>query len=188
MLTAEGFMDVILILISVVALVWLFSGPWSSLLVDVWRQTCFEQRDRLFLLALDGHIGFDDPLYRRTRSWLNACINRAHEMSFWNLMVAAVAYKPNPNPRNDLYTEICEMGDGPIKTEMLDIVKETVEGLVESIFARSPLLLAVAAILTPLLFLVFLVGFVSGQFRNIVTRLRSWPRRMLYNYDLSASV
>ena len=179
MLTAEGFLDVVLIVISVIALIWFFSGPWSSLWVDMSRQTCFELRDRLFLLALDGQIGFDDPIYRRTREWLNTCISHAHDMRFWNVVAFIAACKPDLAVRKGLYAEIFKMEDGPTRTQLLDIADKATAAQLELMVVRSPLLLSITA-LAPL---ALLVGFATGRLRTAYKRMTSWPERMIYSYD-----
>ena len=179
MLTSEGFLDVVLILLSVIVLIWLFSGPWSSLWVDVSRQTCFELRDRLFLLALDGHIGFDDPIYRRTREWLNTCIGHAHDMKFWNLVASIAACKPDLAARKGLYAEILKMEDGSVKTQLLDIADKATTAQLGLMVVRSPFLLAITALTR----LVLLVGFATGRLRNAYERMTSWLERVIYSYD-----
>ncbi len=179
MLTAEGFLDVVLILISVIVLIWFFSGPWSSLWVDMSRQTCFELRDRLFLLALDGRIGFDDPIYRRTRDWLNACIGHAHEMRFWNFVAFIAACKPDLAVRKGLHAEILEMEDGPVKAQLLDIAGKAAAAQLNLMVVRSPLLLAIAALAR----LALLVGFATGRLRTAYEKMTFWPERMIYSYD-----
>ena len=179
MLTAEGFLDFVLILISAIVLIWLFSKPWSSLWIDVSRQTCFELRDRLFLLALDGQIGFDDPIYRRTREWLNACISHAHDMKFWNVVVFIATCKPGLAARKGIYAEILKMEDGPVKTQLLDIADKATTAQLRLMVVRSPFLLAIMAL--PSLFL--LVGFAKGRLRNAYERMTFWPERMIYSYD-----
>ena len=183
MLTAEGFLDVVLISISMIALIWLFSGPWSSLWVDMSRQTCFELRDRLFMLALDGQIDFDDPIYRRTREWLNACINHAHDMKFWNVVAFIAAGKPGLADRKGFYAEILEMEDGPVKTRLLDIASKATAAQLGLMVVRSPFLLGITA-LAPLF---LLVGFATGRLRSIYERMTSWPERMIYSYSLDRS-
>lgn len=179
MLTAEGFLDVVLIMISAIALIWFFSGPWSSIWVDISRQTCFELRDRLFLLALDGRIGFDDPIYRRTREWLNACIGHAHDMRFWNVAAFIAARKPDVAVRKGLYAEILKMEDGPAKTQLLDIAGKATAAQLKLMVVRSPFLLAITALARLALFL----GIATGRLRTAYEKMASWPERMIYSYD-----
>ena len=140
-------------------------------------QACFEIRDRLFLLALDGRIGFDDPIYRRTREWLNACIGHAHDMKFWN--VAAFAREPDLAVRKGLYAEILKMEDEPVKTQLLDIADKAVAAQLKLMVVRSPFLLAITALARLALFL----GIATGRLRTAYEKMASWPERMIYSYD-----
>lgn len=177
MTTVEGFVDFLQILVSLAVLLWFFTGPWSSFWVDTSRQRCFELRDRLFLFAADGGIGFDDPLYRRTREWLNACIVRAHDVKLWNVMAFIVVCGPGPRP--DLRTDILKMPDGPARTELREIIEQSVRVQAGLILARSPLLLAVT-VLTPLF---ILAGLMTDRLRNLYRRVASFPERLILGYD-----
>lgn len=177
MMTAEGFVDFLQILISLAVLIWFFTGPWSSFWVDTSRQRCFELRDRLFLFAADGEIGFDDPLYRRTREWLNACIARAHDVKLWNVMAFIVVCGPGPRP--DLHADILKMPDGRARTELREIIEQSVQVQIGLILARSPLLLAVT-VLTPLF---VLAGLMTDRLRNLYRRAASFPERLILGYD-----
>lgn len=167
MTTVEGFVGFIQILISLAVLIWFFAGPWPSFWADTSRQRCFELRDRLFLFAADGGIGLDDPLYRRTREWLNACIARAHDMRLWNVMAFIVVCGPGPRP--NLHTDILGMTDGRAKTELREIVEQAARIQIGLILARSPLLLT-ATILTPLF---VLAGLMTDGFRDLYHRAAS---------------
>ena len=177
MTTVEGFVDFLQILISLAVLIWFFTGPWSSFWVDTSRQRCFELRDRLFLFAADGGIGFDDPLYRHTREWLNACIARAHDVKLWNVMTFIVVCGPGPRP--DLHADILKMPDGRARTELREIIEQSVRVQTGLILARSPLLLAVT-VLTPLF---ILAGLMTDRLRNLYRRVASFPERLILGYD-----
>ena len=173
MTTVEGFVGFIQILISLAVLIWFFAGPWPSFRVDTSRQRCFELRDRLFLFAADSGVDFDDPLYRRTREWLNACIAHAHDMKLWNLMAFIFAHRPGP--RSNLYTDIRALPDGPVRTELSEIVEQAMFVQIELMVARSPLLLAVT-ILTPLF---VLAGLMTDRAQALYLRARPW----ILSYD-----
>lgn len=180
-MTVEGFVDVIQILIAAVVLIWFFSDPWPSFWVDVSRQRCFELRDRLFLLAADEGIGFDDPLYRRTREWLNACITHAHDMKLWNVTAFILACGPALDRRPGLHADILGMPDGHAKAELREIVEQGLRIQVELMLARSPFLLAVT-ILAPLL---VLVGLATDRLRNLYRRVASLSEGLILSYDTS---
>ncbi len=177
MTTVEGFVGFIQILISLAVLIWFFAGPWSSFRVDTSRQRCFELRDRLFLFAADGGIGFDNPLYRRTREWLNACIARAHDMKLWNLMAFIVVCGPGPRP--NLYTDILKMPDGQARTELREIVEQAMFVQIELMVARSPFLLTVTA-LAPLF---VLAGLMTDRAQDLYLRARSFLDPWILSYD-----
>lgn len=178
-MTVEGFMDVIQILIAAMVLIWFFSDPWPSFWVDMSRQRCFELRDRLFLLAADGRIGFDDPLYRRTREWLNACITHAHDMKLWNVTAFILACRPDLDRRPGLHADILGMPDGHAKTKLCEIVQQGLRIQIELMFARSSFLLAVT-ILAPLF---VLVGLATDRLRNLYRRVASLSERLILSYD-----
>ncbi|MDE0534358.1 MAG: hypothetical protein OXI01_23340 [Albidovulum sp.] len=72
-----------------------FAGPWQSFCVASTRQRLFELRDRLFSLALDGRIEFDDPVYRATRDWLDGRNRRADGNIIGVLIAFLIAHRGN---------------------------------------------------------------------------------------------
>ncbi len=59
------------------ALLILFYGPWQFVCVDIFRQYAFEQRDKLFDMAMDGKFSFQSDDYRKARANIEANIRFA---------------------------------------------------------------------------------------------------------------
>lgn len=51
------------------------------------RHDLFRQRDALFDIAADGHVGFDHPGYKAAREMLNGFIRYAHDLSLTQLIL-----------------------------------------------------------------------------------------------------
>lgn len=60
-------------------------GPLQSFIVDAVRQRLFEIRDGVFDAAAQGEIDFNDPHYVEFRSWMNAFLRNAHELTIWRM-------------------------------------------------------------------------------------------------------
>lgn len=64
---------------------------WRMYRVDALRQRLFAERDKLFDMAADGLINFDNPAYELLRWRLNGMIRFAHHVTFarwfWTLLL-----------------------------------------------------------------------------------------------------
>lgn len=58
--------------------------------VDRFRQKMFELRDKLFLEAANGLVGFDHPAYGYLRTTMNGFIRFAHRVSIWHAVIGFV--------------------------------------------------------------------------------------------------
>tara|TARA_R110000772_G_scaffold181116_2_gene292450 strand:+ start:787 stop:1359 length:573 start_codon:yes stop_codon:yes gene_type:complete len=72
---------------------WLWFFKYKSFYIDDTRQKLFKIRDQLFLAALDGKIGYDETLYKMTRTTLNGAIQYSHNLSAVRFAGALVVAK-----------------------------------------------------------------------------------------------
>lgn len=105
-MTDLGIANALLNLLGGAAILALVYGPLQSLIVDAVRQRFFEIRDGVFDAAARGEINFNDPHYLEFRSWMNALLRNAHEVTIWrmialtcvavNLVGRPLAAEPSP--------------------------------------------------------------------------------------------
>ena len=128
-------------LLVVAILIWFFTGPWQSLLIDVSRQRHFELRDKLFMIAVGGRIDFDDPVYLSLREWLNGHIRMAHANVPGDIFAAFVAFRGTaPNIRT-VKNEIQKFEDEGIRNEMISIHNQAIIINFTHMVIRSPIIL-----------------------------------------------
>ena len=176
MIGIESFVHFIQIMCCVLFLIWFFSNLWSSLWVDVTRQSCFEIRDKLFMLAVDGHLQFDDPMYRRTRNWLNACIRHAHEVNIWEVIVAFKSGAIEPEMHGYLIEDVLAMDDSYLKSQLIDLQIQTARALGILAIMRSPLILI---LIIPIVW----IWLVAGKWMNYFERGMSAVRDLSYSFE-----
>ena len=142
-------------------LIWFFEFPWQSFCADVARHRYFDLRDQLFLLAANGRVQFDDPLYRALREWLNNRIRLAHMNVFGDLVAVLLAYKGNVPKIPTLGDELQKVGDESVRSELQSIYFGAIQIHINHMAARSPVIL-VLAVLAPL---IILIGLINGGVR-----------------------
>lgn len=101
MTSASQVMNFLELLLSITLLCWLFWGPWQQLVVDATRQYLFQLRDRIFVLAAEGKIGFDDAAYLEFRKRVNRSIAICHNHSLFTLLYDMTFYPLEPNSTDD---------------------------------------------------------------------------------------
>jgi hypothetical protein len=84
-MTATQFTDVIISLVSLLALWAFYSVGYADYRRDVYRQKLFGLRNELFDLAADGELTFETPAYKTLRTTLNGFIRFAHRLRFGTL-------------------------------------------------------------------------------------------------------
>lgn len=89
----------------------IFSGPWRKFVLDAVRQFLFQLRDRVFLLAADGKLAFDDPIYIEFRSLINGIIRNLHDFSIFNLVFA----DESDGPRETILDRINSINDPEVR-------------------------------------------------------------------------
>ncbi|MDE0112151.1 MAG: hypothetical protein OXN84_07710 [Albidovulum sp.] len=153
-----AFFHTVEVLIVIALTIWFFSGPWQVFCVDSVRQRLFELRDRLFNLALDGRIEFDDPIYRATRNWLNDRIRYADKDVFGDLIAFLIAHRGSVPRIRTLDDEFAQIEDHELLAELRTIHLRAIQIQLSHMLIRSPILL-IFTILAPVL---IVIGVVRG--------------------------
>ena len=162
-MTPEMFFFAIEILLVAALLVWFFARPWQAFCIDASRHYYFELRDRLFMLAVNRHIGFDDPVYRALREWLNHRIRLAHINVFGDIVAILIAHNGAVPKIQTLGNRIEKMEDESLRMEIRSIYIRAIQVQIGHMVVRSPVFL-VLTILTPF---AILVEWVNGGVRTI---------------------
>ena len=118
-----------------------FARPWQTFWADIAKQRLSELKDRLFSLALEGRIGFDSPVYRVTRSWLNDQIRYADRMSFGDCVAFLIAFRGRIPRFRTLEDEFANVDDRELRAELRAIHLQAVQIQLGHMIVRSPLLL-----------------------------------------------
>lgn len=126
----------------------LFYGPWQSLCVEGARQIIFEQREKLFDLAADGHLSFDSIEYRELRDYLNKSIRFSHNMTMWQFFVnrAALTASRQSNDEGPIGKILRSIEDAEVKKAATAIIDGSSEALVNAMALRSMPVILVASI------------------------------------------
>ena len=159
--------NIIMNLTGFVLVFMLLYAAWPKVVVDTIRQRIFEIRDELFDMAVEGWIGFNDPVYIRFRRTANALIRFCHKASWPRIFCLVLTMRVGGAKRE--YVPIHENIHGGrflrdkirrMETEMLLLV-------LKAIYIRSPLLL----LLTPLVvILAFFLILNPVQLRKLKSR------------------
>jgi hypothetical protein len=72
---------------------------WRDYRIDAFRDHVFSIRDRLFMFAASGGIGFEDPAYTILRYRMNVVLRYAHEFTLFRVFAISVM---NPLPVKNL--------------------------------------------------------------------------------------
>jgi hypothetical protein len=117
----------------------LFYWPWQGLCIEFARQIIFEEREKLFDLAMDGRLNFKSDEYRQIRDFLNKSIRFSHEMSLWkfaaNRRVLARYRRTNEAPV--LHDIVRSISDHSTRKAVYDIVDKSSNALVAAMALRS---------------------------------------------------
>jgi hypothetical protein len=70
---------------------------WRDYRTDAFREHVFSLRDRLFLYAAEGGIGFDHPAYTILRDRMNIVLQYAHEFTLPRMLLAIFYHVPGKN-------------------------------------------------------------------------------------------
>lgn len=132
----------------------LIYGPWQRLMVDMARQRLFQLRDEIFDLAADGKISFDDPSYHEVRSAFNAMIRFCHVITWPFAVASSQLVDKNMPPLRDLATKV----PNEAREKVEDNLRAASNTLVLLIWSRSPILLAITAVVAPVLVVATLIA------------------------------
>jgi len=84
---SQGFI-MISSLISIGGILYIFAWRYRILVMEAFRQSLFELRDRVFDFAASGSIPFDHPAYTMLRTTINGGIRVGHREAAWHAMVS----------------------------------------------------------------------------------------------------
>lgn len=83
---SQGFV-MISSLISIGGIFYIFAWRYRILVMEAFRQSLFELRDRVFDFAASGAISFDHPAYVMLRTTINGGIRVGHRETAWHAVV-----------------------------------------------------------------------------------------------------
>lgn len=146
-------MEALTSLLFIGLLLWLAYGPWQSYCVDVARQRMFGVRDKLFDMAADEKLSFDDKAYRDMRRLINACIRFAHRMTWVEILAIALAVRGRAGRPDTLDVVLDSIADPTTKKAVERLQGRLSLVVFALVIVRSPLLFVLAAPL--IIFLAF---------------------------------
>jgi hypothetical protein len=154
------------------AIGWIYYGPWQDLCTDLARQTLFEKRDAIFDMARSGRLRFDDPNYRAIRASLERTIRFAHELTIWRFLLIRQQMKKSGTlgRTSDLDAAIGAIEDADTRKAVGGLVTEGLQSIVGMMLLKSPLLMLISLPFLALLVLVAYVISKQSQIRKAVSR------------------
>lgn len=152
-----AYIQVLFLLVSITFFLLVFYGPWQTLCVDWARQRMFEARDRVFDLAMQGHISFHSKEYKCIRSTIERMIRFCHVMT-WQRLVLYETMDPNAAINDDEKASLtiveCMDGIGSeyAKREIGEALHLVAYAIIVCITGRSLILAPIGAIVRCLSF------------------------------------
>ena len=145
--------------------VWFFYGPWQAFWADWYRQEIFTARDKLFDMAVDGQVSFNDEVYKGKRRSMDLMIRFADQTTWPQILMTVCLMKVfcrySANPETNV-----SRADHDIFS---DAMRPAQRALIVSLVVRAP-------ILWPLFLMLGLVRFwemAAKGTQNITTSLVS---------------
>ena len=151
-----------------------FAYPWQTYCTDIVRQRLFELRDRLFMLAVEGKIGFDDPVYFSFRTSLNSRIRYADKIVFGDLVAFLIAYRGRVPEMRTLDDEIAALEDQELRSELHAMQVEALQLQLGHFVIRSPAIL-IFSVLAPI---IILIAWICGGVRACLRWLTEFAKVM----------
>lgn len=136
---------------------WFFGRAWPAYCTDVFRHRCFELRELLFMIAVSGRIGFNDPIYVELRHYLNSRLRFAHTDMLGILFAVIIALRGKVPTINPIDSRIAALNDVDLRNDLRSIYWATVQATIMHIIVKSPIILALIMALTPLILLIDVV-------------------------------
>lgn len=130
-------------------------GPWQAVCSDYARQIIFEKRDAIFDMAIAGRMNFNSQQYRIIRTSLEKNIRFAHEAT-WTYVLFLYIFAPKTKfvgRPSAIRQAIARITDADTRHEIEVLVDEAQTALILMMIAKSPLLLVIALIVGPVIWL-----------------------------------
>jgi hypothetical protein len=174
-MTPQIFFARIETLLAIAFFVWFAYGRWQQLVIDVTRHELFKIRHRIFLMAADKKLDFNSAAYKELRETFNGLIRFCHVMTAPK-MVAIYATRRYNAPQRMRMTELLGKFENTGTRQIIESEWRKAADFVSlSMLLRSPILLFVLVIATPLLPLLSVVLILNRQ------RVRKSYRSMIRN-------
>jgi hypothetical protein len=128
------------LVISLLALWFLYFFCWREHRIDAYRQRLFGVRDDLFDYAASGTIRFDDPSYTTLRDLSNGLIRFGHRLTFTRVWAVAFLGKTlsRPNPMEAWMVDV-QKHSPDVRDRLLKAHKEIQKASLLHVLALSPL-------------------------------------------------
>ena len=134
-------MEMIRVSVTLVALsvfLFIFYGPWQTLVVDWARQRMFEARDNLFDAARDGDLSFESAEYREARNIVERMIRFCHHVSWPRLLLIEMSPVKMTSPdRRNITDLVNSLPEGRGKEKAVEAFATVAYALMLCIFGRS---------------------------------------------------
>lgn len=124
-----------------IALAFLFYGPWQWVCTDFARQIIFEKRDEIFDMAADGDLSFNSPEYRTIRSSLESSIRFAHELTLPYFLLMLSVRKAVISEKSHLATAVDQIQEATVRETVRRKVNVAQRALVVMMVVKSPIML-----------------------------------------------
>ena len=161
--------------------IWLlYAKFYHDYRIDKFREEIFALRDRLFVIAEEGQLSFDDEAYGLLRSTLNGFIRFAHRLSFLSL-VLFISQTTKDELMKYSFQEKFSNALAPLtpqaRASLLRIHQEVHYSVAAHLFATSPFLLLVMGVSLPYGLLLQLLGKIPNTVRGFADWFRTGSRR-----------
>lgn len=149
---------------SLILLLIVLLGLWPHLRLDQFRQDMFAVRDELFDYAASGKIHLDHPAHRLLRQSMNGFIRFAHQLTFFRIVILALAWSFLKNPPQFEWNKkwnsaLKSISDEQVQKDLIGFHIRASELVLKRIVFGSPLLMLV--VLLCLIVILVKAGFVS---------------------------
>lgn len=144
-MTTSSLIEILELFLATGLLIWLFKGPWQSLLIDLTRQRLFEGRDQLFLFAAEGKLNFESKVYKETRDYLNDSIRLCHRIGLRSILASSIS-RPNENhesgnKREYLIDTLNEIENIEFRKQVKEVIMNATKQLMILMIFRSIIVL-----------------------------------------------